>query len=159
MRLRGAALILALAAALPAASNAQDLVQARAFVERLYAAYAREPGPDYLNRQAKAVFSPALLTLMKREAEQTPKGEVGALDGDPFCNCQDYKITGVQVVVTATSPGKARAAVAFRNFDQKQTVTLDLVATAGQWRVDDIHEEGIPSLVGLLKESLASPKP
>lgn len=147
----------AAATALPA--HAQDTAQARAFVARLYAAYAKEPGPDYLNRQAKAVFSPTLLQLMKREAAHTPKGEVGALDGDPVCNCQDYRITGVQVTVAPTGPGKARADVAFRNFGEKQTVTLDLIAIGGQWRVDDIHEEGMPSLVGLLKASLAGAKP
>ena len=152
------ALLAAVAAALPAASAAQDIVQARTFVERIYAAYGKEPGPDYLNAQAKAVFSPALLDLIKLEAAHTPKGDVGALDGDPFCNCQDYEITGVRVSVTPGGPGKACADVAFRNFKRKQTVTLDLVASGGQWRVDDIHEDGIPSLVRLLKESLAAPK-
>jgi hypothetical protein len=156
---RRAILAFAAAAAIASPARAQDLAQARAFVERLCAAYAREPGPDYLNDQAKAVFSPALLELMKREAAHTPKGEVGALDGDPICNCQDYKITGVQVAVAAAGPAKARADVAFRNFDQKQTVTLDLVVVAGQWSVDDIHEEGIPSLVGLLMDSQKSAKP
>lgn len=151
-------LVVALAT-VPAVVRAQDLAQARAFVTGLYAAYAKEPGPDYLGGQAKAVVSPALLDALRREAAHTPKGEVGALDGDPFCNCQDYKITGAQVAVVAAGSGKARADVDFLNFGQKQRVTLDLVAVGGQWRVDDIHEDGMPSLVGVLKESLTAQKP
>jgi hypothetical protein len=149
-------LMLAALAALPATACAQDLAKARAFVTGLYAAYARSPGPDYLGRQAKDVFSPALLTLIRREAAHTPEGEVGALDGDPFCNCQDYKITAVQVAVAASGSRHARADVGFLNVGQKQRVTLDLVAAAGQWRVDDIHEDGMPSLVALLRDSLTA---
>ena len=92
--LRALAILVALSAS-PAA--AQDLGGAKAFVTGLYTAYARHPGPDYLGRQARQVFSPALLELMRRDAARTPKGDVGTLDGDPICNCQDYEITSVEV--------------------------------------------------------------
>jgi hypothetical protein len=147
-----APILIALVFAGPAA--AQDLGQAKAFVTGLYAAYARHPGPDYAGRQARQVFSPTLLALMRRDAARTPKGDVGTLDGDPICNCQDYEITSVEVAVTASGPAKARADVRFRNFGDPQSVTLDLVAAGGQWRVDDVHAEGTPSLAGLLKDAL-----
>jgi hypothetical protein len=99
-----APILVALALAGPA--GAQDLGGAKTFVTGLYAAYAKHPGPDYLGRQAKTVFSPALLDLMRRDAARTPKGDVGTLDGDPICNCQDYGITAVQVAVTAAGPGQ-----------------------------------------------------
>jgi uncharacterized protein DUF3828 len=145
---------LAVLAALAGPAAAQDLGQARAFVEGLYAAYAKEPGPDYLDRQAKEVFSPAVLDLLRRDAASTPQGDVGALDGDPICNCQDYGITNVHVAVSPTGADTARAEVDFLNFDKKQHVALDLVRVQGQWRVGDIHAEGTPSLVGLLNDSL-----
>ena len=151
---RAALALAAVLAALPAAAAAQDLAQARTFVQGLYAAYGKAPGPDYLGRQAKATLTPALIALVRKEAAHTPKGDVGALDGDPFCNCQDYKISRVQVAVAAAGAGKARADVTFRNFGEPQKVTLDLVAVGGQWRVEDIHEDGTPSLVGLLRDSL-----
>ena len=147
---------LLIAALLTGRAAAQDLDAARTFVTALYGAYAKSPGPDYLNRQAKDVFSPATLELMRREAASTPKGDVGALDGDPICNCQDFQISGVQVAVTRSGSDKARAEVDFLNFDQKQHVALDLVSVAGRWRVADIHAEGMPSLVSLLDDSIRS---
>jgi len=143
-------LLIALLAS-PAPVSAQDLGAAKAFVTGLYAAYGKPPGPDYLGRQAKAVFSPALLGLMARDAARTPKGEVGALDGDPICNCQDHEITGVSVVVTETGSGRATAIVGFRNFGRAESVGLDLVWAQGGWRVDDVHARDMLSLVKLLE--------
>jgi hypothetical protein len=144
-------LLIAAAAAVPA--RAQELTQARTFVEGLYAAYRRSPGPDYVGRQAAKVFSPALVALMRRDAARTPEGEVGTLDGDPICNCQDYEIRGVNVTVKPAGPGKAVAVARFRNLGQPQTVTLDLVAVGHAWRVDDVHAEGTPSLVALFRRA------
>lgn len=148
----GAAILVCVLLAGPAA--AQDLDRAKAFVAGLYTAYSKAPGPDYVGTQASEAWSPALLDLMRREAASTPEGDVGALDGDPICNCQDYEITAVSVTVKAGGANKARADVVFRNFDQPQAVSLDLVMTGGGWRVDDVHAEGTPSLVGLLSEAL-----
>jgi hypothetical protein len=148
----GAAILISLLLAGSAA--AQDLATAKTFVTGLYAAYAKEPGPDYIGKQAKQVWSPALLALMRREAASTPEGDVGALDGDPICNCQDYKITAVTVSVKATDTTKARADVFFLNLGRRQLVSLDLVLVGDRWRVDDVHSQGTPSLVALLKEAV-----
>jgi hypothetical protein len=154
MRPTSLALLFAL---LASPAGAQDLGAAKAFVTGLYAAYGKAPGPDYLGRQAKAVFSPALLELMRRDAARTPKGEVGTLDGDPICNCQDYEIRSVSVVVTAAGPTAATAIASFRNFGEAQSVGLDLVWVQGNWRVDDVHAREMLSLVKLLEGSLAAP--
>lgn len=148
MRLAAAALLLAMAATPTAA---QDLAQAKVFVEGLYAHYAREPGPDWTGRQAARTFSSALLALIRADEARTPPGDVGALDGDPFCNCQDYRISRVAVTVTPAADGKATANVRFVNFDQTQAVTLDLIWTGKAWRVEDIHADGTPSLAALLR--------
>lgn len=151
MRPAALALFIALLAS-PAA--AQDLAAAKAFVAQLYAAYGKPPGPDYHGRQAKDVFSPALLDLMRREAAQTPKGEVGALEGDPICNCQDYEIRGVTIVATMAGPGRATVIASFRNHGQPQSVGLDLVWSQERWRVDDVHARDMLSLVKLLEGGL-----
>ncbi len=148
--LRALAVLVALLAS-PAA--AQDLGAAKTFVAGLYAAYAKPPGPDYLGRQARATFSPALLALIRRDAARTPKGDVGTLDGDPICNCQDYEIRGVTVAVTPAALSRATAKVRFRNFGEPQSVTLDLAWTKAGWRVADVHAEGTPSLVKLLQDA------
>ena len=137
----------------------QDPGAAKAFVAGLYAAYGKPPGPDYLGRQAKDVFSPALLDLMRREAAHTPKGEVGALDGDPICNCQDYEIRDVSVSVTMAGATSATAIVNFRNLGQAEAIGLDLVWAKGGWRVDDVHAKEMLSLVKLLEGSLGTKPP
>ncbi len=147
----------ALIALTPAAAGAQDAVSAAAFVRKLYAAYHGR-GPDYLGRQARVVFSPSLLQLMRREAARTPAGEVGALDGDPICDCQDFEISKVEVAVAGGSDGRALATVNLLNFGDPKTVKLDLVAVRGHWRVNDVHTADTPSLISLLQESLSRPK-
>src|ERR1700743_2435568 len=79
-------------------AGAQDAAGAKAFVAHLYAAYHGQ-GPDYLGPMAAKVFSPRLLKLIRRDTALA-HGEVGALDGDPICNCQDFEIKDVQVEVS-----------------------------------------------------------
>jgi hypothetical protein len=69
-------------------ASAQTPADGRAFVTGLYGAY-NGGEPDYLGRQAGAVFSPRLLSLVRKDQAATPEGEVGALDWDPICDCQD----------------------------------------------------------------------
>jgi hypothetical protein len=129
---------------------------ARAFVEKLYAAY-RGKGPDYLGRQAPRVFAPGLLALIRRDAAQA-KGEVGFLDGDPICDCQDFGISRLHVNVRGAHD-RATADVRFHNLDADETIRLDLVGVGGQWRIADIHTKDTPSLVQYLTQSLARPRP
>ena len=143
---------LALAAMLimAGAARAQSLADARGFVADLYDAYAHSE-PDYLGRQARRVFSPRLLALIRRDARDA-HGEVGALDGDPICDCQDWGHTGVErLEVASRGAGHAVAQVRFRNQGQTTDLTLDLVSVAGRWRIDDIHTKDTPSLVGYLQ--------
>ena len=119
---------------------------------KLYQGYQQGDGPDYLGAQAPQVFSPHLLRLIRRDAARTPKGEVGALDGDPICNCQDFEMSAIQVQVSAAGRGWARAWATFVNAGQPQAVSLDLVAVKGHWRVADVHAQDMPSLVGLLTQ-------
>jgi hypothetical protein len=131
-----------MAVALPAA--AQDAASAKAFLTALYASYHGD-GPDIFGKQAAKVFSPRLRDLIRRDRELA-HGEVGALDGDPVCNCQDFDIKAVRVDATLTGPGRAQATANFRNFGKPQVVRLDLVSVAGGWRIDNIHEDGTPDL-------------
>ena len=163
MRLRNHGLTLALLLLLPATAFSQSLSDARAFTLNLYRAY-EHGSPDYLGRQARQVFSPALLRLMRRDAAATPAGDVGALDGDPICDCQDPDgLSHPQVKIIGAGEGRARAEVRFHMATETRSVTLDLVAIHGRWRVDDVHTADTPSLVGLLtpvrSPARTSPRP
>jgi hypothetical protein len=128
---------------------------ARVFTHRLYDAY-RTGAPDYLGRDARRTFAPQLLALIRRDRASAPPGEVGLLDGDPICDCQDaggLRLT--HLAITAAGPGRARARVSLR-FPPVETrvLTLDLVAEQGEWRVADVHAAETPSLVRFLEQGL-----
>src|SRR5260221_368268 len=75
-----------------------------------------------------------------REDQRLARGEVGYLDADPLCDCQDYgKITAQ--VRTLTRPTK-RSAEALVHVDlgigEARDLRLKLVLTADGWRVADV---------------------
>lgn len=147
------ATLAALSAAAPV--RAQDDGAARAFTHRLYDAY-RTGAPDYLGRDARRTFAPHLLALILEDRASAPPGEVGLLDGDPICDCQDaggLRLT--RLAITAAGRGRARAQVSLR-FPPAETrvMTLDLVAEGGEWRVADVHTPETPSLVRFLEQGL-----
>ena len=144
-----AALIFASASA--SLARAQDLTAAHGFVSGLYAAYHGR-GPDYLGRQAKTVLSPRLLALVRLDAARTPAGDIGALDGDPICDCQDASGLRITNLKISGGDGRAVATVRLRFPDGPRTLRLDLVALDGRWRVDDVHSESMPSLVKYLQQ-------
>ncbi len=149
MRYSGLALAALLLAA-PAAGSAQTLQDARGFVAGLYGAY-RHASPDVLGARARSIFSPTLLALIRRD-QRNAHGEVGALDGDPICDCQDpdgVRLAGLDLA--ASGPGRAVAHVRLRFAGSRsEAMTLDLVSVQGAWRVDDVHSADTPSLVRLL---------
>ena len=146
-----AALSIAALLGAPGAAWAQDIAAASRFVEGLYAGYHGD-GADYLGRQAGQVFSPRLRALLKRDRQLTPAGDVGALDGDPICDCQDFEISQVRVEAAPAGKDRARATARFVNLGKPATVRFDLVATPGGWRIDNLHSPSIPDLAGFLRQ-------
>lgn len=145
----GVALLAALALSLPATSA--DLASARAFTAKLYRAYERGD-PNYLGRDADKTFAESLLRRIRRDQQTAPKDEVGTLDGDPICDCQDAEgLKLKRLDMTGEAPGQA-VATATLQFPggEVREVRLDLVATPRGWRVADVHTRETPSLVGLL---------
>jgi hypothetical protein len=150
------------AAIAPLSVQAQGVDAARAFTLHLYEAY-RTGAPDYLGRDARRTFAPKLLALIVRDRATTPSGDVGILDGDPICDCQDAGgVRATHVTISAAGPGRARARVTLRFPSETRDMTLDLVATRGatqgagwgEWRVADVHTRETPSLVRLLEHGL-----
>jgi len=134
----------------PTAAQCQSLADANHFITKLYQAYGHSE-PDYLGPQRKRIFSPRLLGLIQRDQDLTAPGDVGYLDGDPICDCQDPAgLSKVRVRLAAAGPGRSRAVIHFRLSDDRRALTLDLVAVRGQWRVDDVHSQDTPSLADAL---------
>jgi hypothetical protein len=158
MQKRPIALAILAATLVTAPARAANDASPRAFVAWLYSHYptsehrpAFEPfGPD-MGR----VFHPSLVALIKAD-QQLASGEVGALDGDPLCDCQDDGgLTFKVAQVRSAGPGRASAVVvrAYPGDREVEDITLDLVQTQGQWRVWDVHSHDTPSMRALLIHS------
>jgi hypothetical protein len=155
--MRRSILLAAVLAASPV--QAQTFDSARVFAQRLYAAYGTGD-PEHLGRDADKTFSPALLALIRRDQDTAPPGEVGVLNGDPICDCQDFEGIELRSLSLAqTGPGRARVDVVLRFPSETRSMSLDLVAVKGAWRVDDVHSDDTPSLVKLLEDGMRERKP
>jgi hypothetical protein len=140
------------------AAQSQDLTSAHHFVASIYGHYPiseKRPAFDPLaGGLERALFDASLVQLIN-EDRRLAKGEVGTLDGDPFCDCQDDGGTSFTV-----GPGRAAGAdaavveVVRRGPDQEkpETITLDLVSTPAGWRVHDIRTPDTPSLRRMLED-------
>jgi hypothetical protein len=161
MRRFAASLAVMLVAVLGLApARAADTASARAFVAWIYSHYPtakRTPEFDPFGRNMGRIFHPSLAYLINEDS-RLAHGEVGALDGDPFCDCQDdtdlvFKITSVRSV----DPTHARAVIVRGYPDRKDpesgTVTLDLTMTKTGWRVFDTETKDTPSLRAYLIKS------
>jgi Protein of unknown function (DUF3828) len=134
-------------------TQAQGTESAKAFVQRVYADYAN---PDWRHQEErlKKFYTRSLLRLIA--ADKTGHlGEVGNLDWDPICSCQDAGDPGDLKVqsITLSPPGpfRLKAVVAFTITGGPNTVTLSLLKTPSGWRIDDISERETPSLRAYLK--------
>jgi hypothetical protein len=129
-----------------AEQSAQD------FLARIYATYKGKDakGIDLNKRGAIArYFSPSLARLINADIKAA-KGEVGQMGADPFIDAQDFEITAVAIDVKDTASGKAVGTVKFKNINEDQTMTLDLVKLKGEWRIDEIRGPTTKSLRALL---------
>ena len=126
--------------ALPPAAAAEQ--SAREFVTAIYATYKGKDSKGVILDKAATIrryFEPTLAAKMIKDQNAAAKRrEVGALDGDPFIDAQDWDIKDFDVAVADTAPGKASATVKFTNFDKAATVVLDLVKLKDGWRIGDI---------------------
>jgi|SRR5579862_7015076 uncharacterized protein DUF3828 len=123
---------------------APDAASAKAFVEKLYSHYPSKPGNrsafDPTGKNANQVFDPGMIAAF-REDTRLAHGEVGFVDSDPLCQCQDD--SGLKATVgsvTMTDPNAADVAVELEYPSDKVTIalTLHLVPVNGAWRIHDL---------------------
>jgi len=139
-------LFLAVAAAQPQTGTP------RGFLERTYANY-RNPhfNPfDHLDRY----FAPQLIAAIREDA-RLAHGEVGYVDGDPICQCQDPDGLHAKVArVAQQGPVKAQAEVILDWTDSTaRRVRFSLARTAAGWRIADVSSGDEPSFLRAIEDS------
>jgi hypothetical protein len=143
--------VLTAACAAAGAARADDA--AKAFLEKIYAAYKGKNSKGILidtDARVRLYFEPKLAALMIKDMNAAQKrGEPPELDGDPFVGAQDWEIGPVTITVQDLGPDKATATAKFSNIKEPKTVTYDLVKLANGWRIADINWGDNDTLRGL----------
>jgi hypothetical protein len=85
------------------------------------------------------------------EDQRLAHGEVGALDGDPLCDCQDDSGDSFTVgVARADGPNGAAVEVVRHDHNVKppalETIKIVLRQANGVWRIHDVGTPYMPSL-------------
>ncbi len=124
---------------------------ARTFILDLYRTYS---GSDRVSPLDPAMldrtFSPPLSALIRTDQTQKP-GNVGRLDTDPVCDCQDPDgLKLLDVTVQTIGTGQAKAKVTFQLGMVIKAVRLRLLETGNGWRIDDVSSPDIHSLQDFL---------
>ncbi|MEJ1970656.1 MAG: DUF3828 domain-containing protein [Rhizomicrobium sp.] len=125
-----------------AEAAAPDAASARAFVQKLYAHYPSPANGPFFNptdKDAPSVFDPGLIAAFREDARLS-KGEVGFVDADPLCQCQDDG--GMTTKIASVTLKGANAADVTVDLlfpgGKANPLTLHLVTVNGNWRVYDL---------------------
>lgn len=142
---------MALSLAASAIAAGPTAPKAKAFMAGIFAGYEKPEPPDLLRERAGTAFTPRLIRLIHQDAAAA-HGESGALDYDPICGCQDFALSNLAIKIEQTSRAAAGAVVDFDNAGVHQAIRFDLAVVHGHWRIADIHDDRVPSLVDFLKQ-------
>lgn len=138
-----------------ASACTQGGTSAKEFISSLYKGYQSPKEVNYLGKAADSIFTPELLELIREDKKQAD-GEVGNLNYDPICDCQDFEISDVQINVKESKKNEMEADVHFVNAGTEVNLVFRLVAKGTQWRIGDIKSKSTPSLFQFLQRNLKS---
>lgn len=124
----------------------------KAYMERVYASYRDKDFSPF--DHPNLYFAPRLLGAIKEDA-RLAHGEVGYVDGDPICQCQDTDGLHAKVAkVTKQSTTRALAEVVLDFTDSTaRRVKFSLVRTNAGWRIADVSSSDEPSFLGAIEKS------
>jgi len=163
VRLPLTALLCAAAFFQAARCPAQNAALAKTFLVSVYRHYQPDGiGVDTVGPRARLYFHSSLVALMRAD-ERAASPNVGAIDADPVCACQDWNgIWDLKIDVHPEAPGRARAVVSFslsapgdHAADALRKLSITLVAENGAWRIYDIVDITDPANPFALRKALA----
>ena len=157
-----AALALTVLTALPVPAAFDETPEA--FVRRVYARYGGAKGPGVAtDRKGGAPFYSKDMLDGFAASEAVGDGDVGPIDYDPICGCQDYKNLRLKTVtVEKADESAATVRVGFANLGSTGRRTLILARTAAGWRIADIadsEKDGNKSVLAALRTAHPTKRP
>ncbi|MDE1162969.1 MAG: DUF3828 domain-containing protein [Acidobacteriaceae bacterium] len=125
--------------------KAQDTAPVHDFVDGIYAWDSNDQADDPLPDEK--VYTPALIHLFHDDQRRAGKGNIGKLDFDPLCSCQDaggLKYALGPISMSGFTTSKVTVHLSDSNFSSN--ITLFLRRTPKGWRIDDVQTNKIASL-------------
>ncbi len=99
-----------------------------------------KPPSDDAPSPYSAFFSDHLNEMLQTDLDNTPDGEVGAIDFDPVIAGQDGEADNVKIGQPILLDDRAELEVQFRN-GEEVTLYYTLVKEHGGWKVEDIANQ------------------
>ena len=148
-----------------AAATGPDADAAKAFLDGLYVHYKSNSTSSKwapMDTNVREVFDADLAKLLAADTKAL-KGEVGDIDSDWLCDCQDWGSLTAAVTITSASPTEAKAVATMKDSQVsddgvQRRDTFDLVKTPAGWRIHDMGTRDEPSLRDVLTKELAEMK-
>ena len=156
------------AATAPAASNAaapaalasgDDAAGAKAFLEGLYGHYKSSKNNTFqmFDKNVNEVFDADMIKLLDTDSKAL-KGDLGVIDGDWLCACQDFESLKATIAVQSATPTSAKATSDFIDTGMPgqgaRHASFDLVRENGLWRIHDVTDQGESSLRTQLEDEI-----
>ena len=141
-----------------AGTSAQDISNARAFLSHIYAGYHPDAGLDAILPDEE-VYTPALIAAMQANSDAYA-GEVGYLDGDPLCDCQDtaQDLRQLSFDIQPLADGQLRASTQLDDPQHPLQLQLTLQRQGSSWRIADIGTARARSLLQALERDTQAAK-
>lgn len=124
----------------------------KTFMQRLYAGY-RDPNFNPFDHPERT-FDRRLISAMNEDA-RLAQGEVGYVDADPVCQCQEpagMRATVVSVKLQGANKATANVSLRFGE-SMPRPVRFSLVRTKAGWRIADVSSSDEPSFLGAIENS------
>jgi hypothetical protein len=131
---------------------APPLESPKAFMAGIYSHYRSSNFSPFTHPER--YFAPRLLAAINEDS-RLAHGEVGYLDGDPICQCQDssgMRPTITSVTRTSRSKAVVHVSIAWPG-DKARPVRFSLADTSRGWRIADVSSADEPSLLAALESS------
>jgi hypothetical protein len=122
---------------------ATDAGQVQAFLTGLYAHYLSSKNDtfDMFGANKTEVFDADTLALLADD-KKALKDELGDVDGDLLCDCQDFVSLKSQIVVQSATPTDAEASADVQDIGMPgltpRHILFKLTKSGGAWRIHDI---------------------
>lgn len=146
MRIASLALIASLGTA-AAASNASAVEGPQQFMNRVLA-YEAASNANMRSRSYLVFFTSRLRAAIRADMRGT---EIGLLDYDPICQCQDDAGQTLRIIAVRTTGRASIATVESTSGGERSRITFRLANGREGWRIADIGTASRPSLLKSLE--------